>query len=94
MHVFPAVQVVLDSVLSQMKKQCRLAGFPHSYCEDVSRMVLDQLRPLLSTWASSLPAFLQLRVLRSALRHVHDAGFVFLQIDRNPQRRIAVCRTA
>ena len=94
MRVFPSLQVVEESLLSQVQRQCKAAGFPRSYRGTVAQSVLEQLSPLLASWAGSLPRFLLLRFLRPALRRVHNAGFVFLQIDRNPQRLMAVCRDA
>jgi hypothetical protein len=94
MRVFPSLQDVEESISSQVKRQCKVAGFPRDSRETVALTVLTQMRPLLERWADSLPRFLLLRFLRPALRRVHAAGFVFLQVDRNPQRLVAVCRKA
>ena len=86
MRVYPSLQFVQEYILSQVKRQCKEAGFPRDIGVHVAQSVLTKLNPLLARWRASIPRFLQLCFLRPAVNQVHSAGFVFVQLDRNPQR--------
>ena len=73
MRMFPSLQVVHDSLLSQVKKQLRTSGFSRSGAELAANEVLEQLRTSLLKWELPIPSFLLLRFLRPALKQVHDA---------------------
>ena len=53
--------------------------------------VLRTCEHILKCWYSSVSSMLHLRRLRSAIRKVHEAGLVFVAVDRNPGRVICLC---
>lgn len=80
MQVFPSVASIENALVAQVGKHLKPAGFPRSSSESITVTFATQLRPYLLQWAKGLPLFLQLKILRPALRQVHAAGFIFLQV--------------
>ena len=62
--------------------------------EQTNQPVHDVLRScwgILNRWYGSVSTSLQIRTLRKAIRRVHEAGLVFVAIDRNPGRVVCLC---
>ena len=45
-------------------------------------------------WLDSLPPMLMQNNIRTALRSIHNAGYLFVKIDRSPGRLMLMCRHA
>ena len=92
MRVFPSITYIQTSVRTQLRRLFKSVGFE----KDAFQRIIDEIcvtfHPSIISWAETLPSFLQLRLLRPALRQVHRAGLLFLKLDRNPQRLVVVCR--
>jgi hypothetical protein len=92
MRVFPSADYIITDVQSQLRRLLRSTGFGRVAAETTASAICHDFHPIVSQWVTELPSYLQLHRLRPALRHVHDAGMLFLKVDRNPQRVILLCR--
>jgi hypothetical protein len=92
MRVFPSAHAIISAIEPQLVKMFCSVGFSRGAALHYTAVVLSSFSASIAAWVDSLPRHLQLRHLRPALRQVHNAGYLFLKLDRNPQRLVLTCR--
>ena len=93
-RTFPAKEFVVQDVLTQLEKLFKRCGFPKDDVGLVLDYLVGPLRLLVEKAYSSIRICYTSEFLRKQLRYIHQNGFVFVPIDRNPGRLILLCNEA
>ena len=93
-RTYRGLAVLCADLKLQAKKLFRSSGMEKEDTEATANQYSEYAKDLLSPWMGSLPQMLIQRNIRKALRIVHNAGFLFVRIDRSPGRVMAICREA
>ena len=93
-RTYPNVSVIADSVRTQTTRLLRAAGMEQEEAKEAALRYFEYFTHPMQKWMDSLPPMLMQNNIRTALRSIHNAGYLFVKIDRSPGRVMLMCRHA
>ena len=91
-RMYLPVSSVLADIRNQVCKKLRSCGLTKDEADIVSDRYRNTIHKPLAEYWESLPSFLLLDNIKSAMRPIYRANMVFVRIDRNPGRAILMCK--